>query len=65
MGGMLVTEALRSGLVDELVLHQVPILLGAGRRCFHDLPEHIELRPIEVVPAGEVTQLRFHWVGTR
>jgi dihydrofolate reductase len=31
MGGRVVTEALRAGLVDELVLHQVPVLLGAGR----------------------------------
>ncbi|MEN3269678.1 MAG: hypothetical protein V7646_6572 [Pseudonocardia sp.] len=31
MGGGLVTEALTAGLVDELVLHQVPVLLGAGR----------------------------------
>ncbi|MDX2972405.1 dihydrofolate reductase family protein [Kribbella solani] len=31
MGGGAVTAALQAGLVDELVLHQVPLLLGAGR----------------------------------
>jgi dihydrofolate reductase len=31
MGGVVVTEALKAGLADELVLHQVPILLGGGR----------------------------------
>ena len=31
MGGVLVTQALEEGLVDELILHQVPVLLGGGR----------------------------------
>src|SRR4051812_27391348 len=31
MGGQVVTAALRTGLVDEIVLHQVPVLLGGGR----------------------------------
>src|SRR5262249_23940151 len=34
MGGGIVTAALAAGLVDELVLHQVPILLGGGRPFF-------------------------------
>jgi len=37
VGGGLVTEALKGGLVDEIVLHQVPVLLGgdgpSSRRC--------------------------------
>ncbi|WP_348789911.1 dihydrofolate reductase family protein [Leifsonia sp. NPDC080035] len=59
MGGVLVTEALKAGLVDELILHQVPILLGAGRRFFHELPQHIRLRIIEVVEAPDVTHLHY------
>ncbi|SDL95429.1 dihydrofolate reductase family protein [Microbacterium azadirachtae] len=59
MGGVLVTEALEAGLVDELILHQVPVLLGAGRRFFHELPRHIALRIHEVVPAPDVTHLHF------
>lgn len=59
MGGVLVTEALEAGLVDELILHQVPVLLGAGRRFFHELPEHIALRIHEVVPAPDVTHLHY------
>jgi dihydrofolate reductase len=49
MGGVLVTEALKAGLVDELILHQVPVLLGAGRPYFHSLPEHIQLRLLEAM----------------
>lgn len=59
MGGVLVTEALKAGLVDELILHQVPVLLGGGRRFFHELPKHIRLRVLEVVPAPDVTHLHY------
>lgn len=62
MGGVLVTEALKVGLVDELVLHQVPVLLGAGRPYFHGLPEHIRLRLLEAVPAPGVTHLHYEVV---
>lgn len=59
MGGVLVTEALKEGLVDELTLHQVPVLLGAGRPYFHGLPEHIRLQLTEAVVAPGVTHLRY------
>ncbi|WP_026909535.1 dihydrofolate reductase family protein [Patulibacter minatonensis] len=59
MGGVLVTEALKAGLVDELVLHQVPVLLGGGRPFFHDLPEHVALRLLEAVAAPGVTHLHY------
>ena len=62
MGGVLVTEALKAGLVDELILHQVPVLLGAGRRYFHSLPEHIQLRLLEAIPAPGVTHLHYEVV---
>ncbi|MCM2416147.1 dihydrofolate reductase family protein [Streptomyces sp. RKAG290] len=62
MGGVLVTEALQAGLVDELILHQVPVLLGSGRPYFHELPEHIRLSLLEVVPAPGVTYLRYEVV---
>ncbi|MER6949157.1 hypothetical protein ABT294_34565 [Nonomuraea sp. NPDC000554] len=39
------------GLVDEVILHQVPILLGGGRPFFEALPEHVRLRLVEAVPA--------------
>ncbi|GAA2836705.1 dihydrofolate reductase family protein [Kribbella solani] len=59
MGGGAVTAALRAGLVDELVLHQVPILLGAGRPFFQELPNHIRLNLLEAVPAPGVTHLHY------
>lgn len=62
MGGVLVTEALKAGLVDELVLHQVPILLGGGRRYFHDLPGQVRLRLLESIAAPGVTHLHYEVV---
>lgn len=59
MGGGVVTAALRAGLVDELFLHQVPVLLGAGRPYFQALPAHIRLRLIEAVAAPGVTHLHY------
>ena len=62
MGGGLVTEALKHGLVDEIILHQVPVLLGAGRSFFHELPRHVSLRLLEAVVAPGVTHLRYEVV---
>ena len=62
MGGGVLTAALRAGLVDELVLHQVPILLGGGRPFFQALPEHVRLRLVETVPASGVAHLRYEVV---
>ncbi|MET7331066.1 dihydrofolate reductase family protein [Nonomuraea sp. NPDC005650] len=59
MGGGIATEALKAGLVDEVILHQVPVLLGAGRPFFQSLPEHVRLRLIEAVPAPGVTHLHY------
>ncbi|MEV3985573.1 dihydrofolate reductase family protein [Nonomuraea sp. NPDC049758] len=59
MGGGVVTAALRAGLVDEVVLHQVPVLIGGGRPFFGELPEHVRLRLVEAVPAPGVTHLRY------
>ena len=59
MGGGVLTEALKAGLVDELVLHQVPVLLGAGRPYFQQLSEHVRLRLVEAVPAPGVTHLHY------
>ncbi|WP_435832317.1 dihydrofolate reductase family protein [Nonomuraea africana] len=57
MGGGLVTEALMAGLVDEVILHQVPVLLGGGRSFFQEFPKHVGLRLLEAVPASGVTHL--------
>lgn len=59
MGGGVLTSALAAGLVDEVVLHQVPVLLGGGRSFFRALPDHVRLRLVEAVPAPGVTHLHY------
>lgn len=59
MGGGTLTSALRAGLVDEVILHQVPVLLGAGRPFFQSLPEHVRLRLVESVATPVVTHLHY------
>jgi dihydrofolate reductase len=62
MGGGVATAALAAGLVDEVILHQVPILLGGGRPFFQSLPEHVRLRLVEAVAAPGVTHLHYEVV---
>lgn len=59
MGGGVVTAVLQAGLVDEVILHQVPIRLGGGRPYFQSLPEHVRLRLVEAVPTPAVTHLHY------
>jgi dihydrofolate reductase len=57
-GGEAVREALRAGLVDELQLHVVPILLGAGTRLLDGVPAGLERTRVLESPTG-VTHLRY------
>ncbi|MDR8412487.1 dihydrofolate reductase family protein [Nonomuraea sp. 3-1Str] len=59
MGGGVLASALAADLVDEVILHQVPVLLGGGRSFFRELPKHVHLRLLEAVPAPGVTHLRY------
>ena len=52
--------ALAAGVLDEIEIHQIPVLLGQGRRLFDQLgPDHIELELARIVEATEVTHLRY------
>ncbi|HEY0690560.1 MAG TPA: dihydrofolate reductase family protein [Kribbella sp.] len=59
MGGGVVTEALKADLVDEVILHQVPVLLGGGRSFFQEVPKHVNLRLLAAIPAPGVTHLHY------
>lgn len=63
MGAGALTSALQAGLVDEFVLHQVPVLLGGGRPYFQELPEHITLELVETIPTPAVTHLHYKVVS--
>jgi len=56
---------LRTGEVDEMEIHLVPVLLGGGRRLFESLgPGHIELELVWRLGARDVTHLRYRVVRT-
>jgi dihydrofolate reductase len=57
-GARAVQQYLAAGLLDELYLHVVPVVLGAGER----LLEHVgdpRLTPVEVVHSPAVTHIRY------
>ena len=52
--------ALAAGVLDELEIHQIPVLLGQGRRLFDGLgPGQIELELTRVIDAPGVIHLRY------
>ncbi len=60
LGASIGQQALRDGLVDEIIIHLCPLLLGRGIRLFDQLGgKSIELKRIEVVTTAGVTSLRF------
>jgi dihydrofolate reductase len=59
-GAAVAQLALAAGVLDELQIHLIPVLLGAGRRLFEHLgTDHIELEPIRVLDGPGVTHLRY------
>ncbi len=59
MGSVVTAVALQAGLLDEVTLHQVPVLLGGGTAFFAALPRAVPLELVAVVPAPGVTHLTF------
>lgn len=52
-------QFLAAGLVDELSLHVVPILFGAGTRMFENLGDaHIAFEPLTTVQTPRAMHLR-------
>lgn len=52
-------RALEAGVLDEIVVHQVPVLLGRGHRLFEVLPAEIELEIVQVMDTTEATHIRY------
>ena len=57
LGGAVGTVALREGLVDELLVHVVPVLLGRGIPLYPACGEQ-RFEVLETSAAGELTSLR-------
>ena len=58
-GAYTAQRALAAGVLDELEIHQIPVLLGAGRRLFDLLPAQVELEIVRVIDTPEATHLHY------
>jgi dihydrofolate reductase len=59
-GANTVQQYLGAGLVDEMQIHIVPVLLGAGIRLFEDIGSGlVKLETTTVIQSPAVTHLRF------
>jgi dihydrofolate reductase len=59
-GANLAQQCLREGLLDEIVIHLAPVLLGDGVRLYESIgTEPIVLTRTEVAATGQLTELRF------
>jgi riboflavin biosynthesis pyrimidine reductase len=59
MGSGALAAALQAGLVDEVIIHQVPVLLGGGVSFFGDMTGKVQLSRLGVVAAPGVTHLSY------
>jgi dihydrofolate reductase len=58
-GASVVQQYLAAGLLDELYLHIVPILLGAGERLLEAVGDPT-LEPVKVIASPRVTHVKCH-----
>ena len=58
-GAYTAQKALEAAVLDELQIHQVPVLFGKGRRLFDMLPRRIELEIVQVFDTPDVTHIRY------
>jgi dihydrofolate reductase len=58
-GAYTAQTALEAGVLDELQIHQVPVLFGRGRRLFEMLPARVELEIVRVIDTPKATHIRY------
>jgi dihydrofolate reductase len=61
-GGETIQQLLRAGLLDEILVNQVPVILGDGVRLFDGIPSTVKLEQTRVVEGEGVAHL-FYSVG--
>jgi dihydrofolate reductase len=59
LGAYTAQRALGAGVLDELQIHQIPVLFGGGRRLFEALPSRVELEIVRVIDTPEATHIRY------
>jgi dihydrofolate reductase len=59
LGANVARQCLEAGLLDEIIVHVAPVLVGAGVRLFERDGAAVRLEPISSVQEGEMTVLRY------
>lgn len=60
LGATVARQCLEAGLLDEIIVHVAPVLLGDGVRLFESHGSApISLRPVSATKEGQLTALRF------
>jgi dihydrofolate reductase len=59
LGAYTAQRAIEASVLDELQIHQIPVLFGSGRRLFELLPSRVELEIIRVIDTPEATHIRY------
>jgi dihydrofolate reductase len=63
-GAYTAQRALEAGVLDELQIHQIPVLFGGGRKLFDVLTSRVELEIVRVIDTPQATHIRYRVVGT-
>jgi len=58
-GAETLQQCIRAGHLDELLVNQVPVVLGAGERLFDQIPPSVELEQLRVVEAPGVAHILY------
>jgi dihydrofolate reductase len=64
-GAQTIQQFLAAGLLEELLLHVSPLLLGGGVRLFEGVGPEVQLEQTEVISSPAVTHLRFRVATSR
>jgi dihydrofolate reductase len=62
-GAYTAQTAIEACVLDEIQIHQVPVLFGSGRRLFDVLPTRVELEIVRVIDTPQATHIRYHVVS--
>lgn len=56
-GGETIRQLIHAGLLDEMLINQVPLILGSGVRLLDGIPPSVKLEQTRVVEAPDVAHL--------
>jgi dihydrofolate reductase len=59
LGAYTAQRAVEAGVLDELVIHQIPVLFGGGRRQFEVLASRVELEIVRVIDTPDATHIHY------